>query len=260
MLNAGIKDFVASMTQLPLALYFAWSDTKARYRRSTLGPLWLVVGTGISAAGLGLLWSILLKQDKSTFIPALTIGLVTWQFISGSIVDSTSVFVKNTPVIKNIETPFFIFPLQLLLRHLVNFVHNFIVVLIVLAIFPPPIGMAQLLLIPGLLLVILNLFWIVTFIGIVSTRFRDMEPIVSSLMPLLFFLSPVLYKPDHLGVMKNFAWVNPFAYFITLIRDPVQGVIPHGFVYLASIFMLIVGWVATLMLLSAKGKRLPLWI
>jgi len=260
MLNTGIKDFVASMARLPLALYFAWSDTKARYRRSTLGPLWLVVGTGISVAGLGLLWSILLNQDKSTLIPALTIGLVTWQFISGSIVDSTSAFVRNAAVIKNIETPFFIFSLQLLLRHIVNFSHNCIVILIVLAIFPPPLGMAQLLLVPGLLLVILNLFWIVTFIGIVGTRFRDMEPIVSSLMPLMFFLSPVLYKPDHLGVMKSIAWVNPFAYFIALIRDPIQGVVPQGFVYLVSSVMLVVGWIATLALLSSKNKRISLWI
>jgi len=260
MRNAGIQDLIASMTRLPLALYFAWSDTRARYRRSTLGPLWLVVGTGISVAGLGLLWSILLNQDKSVLIPALTIGLVTWQFISGSIVDSTSVFARNAAVIKNMETPFFIFPLQLLLRHIVNFAHNFIIILIVLALFPPPLGMAQLLFIPGLFLVTLNLFWMVSFIGIVSARFRDMEPIVSSLMPLLFFLSPVLYKPDQLGMMKNLTWINPFAHFITLMRDPIQGMVPPGFVYGVSIAMLIIGWIATLILLSAKGKKIPLWM
>jgi len=239
MFNAGIKDFFSSMAQLPLVFYFSWGDTKARYRRSVLGPLWLVIGTGISVAGL---------------------GLVIWQFISGSIVESTSVFVRNATVIKNVETPLFIFPFQLLLRHIVNFAHNFIVILVVLMIFPPSVGVAQLLIVPGLLLVVLNLFWIITFIGIISTRFRDIEPIVSALMPLLFFLSPVLYKPDYLGIMTDIAWVNPFAYFITLIRDPIQGVMPQGFVYLASIVMLVVGWAATLALLSSKRKKISLWI
>jgi len=260
MLNTGIKDFVASMARLPLAFYFAWSDTKARYRRSTLGPLWLVIGTGIGVAGLGLLWSILLNQEKSVLIPSLTIGLVAWQLIAGSIIDSTSAFTRNAAVIKNIETPFLLFPLQLMLRHLVNFAHNGIIILIVLAIFPPPVGMAQLLLVPGLLLVVLNLFWIVSLIAIIGTRFRDIEQIVSSLVPLLFFLSPVIYKPDHLGVMESIAWFNPLAYFITLIRDPIQGIVPDNFIYLASIAMLIAGWLATLALLSSKRKKISLWV
>jgi len=260
MLKIDIKDFVDSMTRLPMAFYFAWGDTRARYRRSVLGPLWLVIGTGIGVAGLGLIWSILLDQEKSTFIPSLTIGLVVWQLIAGVITDSASVFVRNSAIIKNIKTPLMIFPLQLILRHVINFAHNFIVVLIVFLIFPYPIGVEQLLIFPGLLLVVLNLFWISSFIAIVGARFRDIEQIVSSFIPLLFFLSPVIYKPDRLGFMESFAWFNPFSYFITLIRDPMQGAVPEIFVYVVSIFMLAISWLITMVIFSMKGKKISLWM
>jgi len=237
MLNIGIRDMADSLMRLPMACYFAWSDTRARYRRSALGPLWMVIGTGVGVAGLGLLWIILLNHQKDTFT-----------------------FIRNAAVIKNMETPFFVFPLQTLLKNIINFSHNIIVILVVLAIFPPQFGLAQLLIIPGLILTVLNLFWIVSFVALLGTRFRDMEPIISALMPLLFFLSPVLYKPDQLGIAESIAWFNPFSYFIALIRDPIQGEIPPYFVYAGASIMLIPGWFVTLKLFSSKSKKIPLWL
>ena len=52
--------------------------------------------------------------------------------------------------------------------------------------------------IPGLLLVIANLYWISLLIGTLGARFRDLEYLISMIMPLLMFLSPVMYRPNAL--------------------------------------------------------------
>ena len=260
MIKAGLLDFVESFNRLPLAFYFAWGDTKARYRRSVLGPFWLVLGTGIGVAGLGFLWSALLKVDRTSFIPSLTIGLVVWQLIAGCVTESPTVFTRNAAVIRNLKTPYLIFPVQLLLRQLINFGHNLIVVLVVLIIFPPPLSYVQLLIIPGFLLLIGNLLWIALMIGMLGSRFRDLEQLIGAFMPVLFFLSPVIYRPHQLGIKENIVWLNPFSYMISLIRDPIQGFAPPNFVYLVSFGMLVIGWIVSLLLLSRKHGRIAFWV
>ena len=260
MIKAGLLDVVESLNRLPLALYFAWGDTKARYRRSVLGPFWLVLGTGIGVAGMGFIWSTLFKMDRATFIPSLTVGLVVWQLISGCITESPTVFTRNAAVIRNLQTPYLIFPIQLLLRQLINFGHNLIVVLVVLIIFPPPLSYVQLLILPGFLLLIGNLLWIAMMISMLGSRFRDLEQLIGALMPILFLLSPVLFRPDQLGIKAEIVWLNPFSYMISLIRDPLQGFAPPDFVYLVSFGMLVIGWFVLLLLLNRKHGRIAFWI
>lgn len=254
------EHFAELIRFLPMVLYFAWGDTRARYRRSVLGPFWLVIGTAVGVAGLSLLWSGLLKVDRADFVPTMTIGIVAWQLIFGCITESPSAFTRNAPVMRNLKTSYLIFPLQLLLRQLINFAHNLLVVFVVLLIYPPHIGPAQLLAVPGMLLLIGNLLWIAILFGMLGARYRDLEQTISVLMPMMFFLSPVIYRPDQLGMMERFAWLNPLTYLIGIVRDPLQGIVPAPAVYLVSCLMLVFGWAAALWLYQKRHSRIPFWV
>jgi ABC-type polysaccharide/polyol phosphate export permease len=221
-----------------VALLFAWSDTKARYRRSTLGPFWIVIGTAIGAAGLGYLWSNLMNADPSIFVPSLTIGLIVWQLIVGCVSESANVFVRNASIIRNMKIPFLFFPTQMLFRHLITFAHNAIVIIAVLIIFPPPISAVQLLVIPGLFLVAGNLLWIALLIGMLGARLRDLDYMINAILPMFFFISPVMFRPSNLTINPALVWGNPFSYLITIIRSPLEGSVPPLFVYVVTIVML----------------------
>lgn len=258
--HAAVLDALQAVRLLPLALHFAWGDTKARYRRSVLGPFWIVLGTAIGVTGLGYLWTAILQSDPNVLIPSLTIGIVVWQLITGCIVESAGVFNRAASVIRNIRTPFLIFPIQLILRQLINFGHNFIVIAVVMLIYTQHWSYIQTLVVPGLALVLMNLLWISVIIGMLGARFRDLEPLIGAVMPMLFFLSPVIYRPEHLPLN---AWVinlNPLAYFISAIRDPLQGVAPALHVYAVLVFMAVVGWAIALLLLNSKHSRVAFWV
>lgn len=259
-MNYAIKDIVDSFNKLPMAFYFVWGDTVARYRRSILGPFWLVLGTAVGTLGLGWLWGSLLKVDYAIFIPSLTVGLVVWQLIASSIVEGSTSFVRSAALIRNVKTPYLIFPVQVLLRQLINFAHNLIVVVGVLLIFSTGMSWVALLFIPNLLLVVANLLWMVLLIGMLGARFRDIEQLIAVVMPLLFFLSPVIYRPDQLGMKASFVWFNPFSHMISLLRFPLQGSIPPTFVYLVMISMMIIGWSISLWLLNRKYGRIAFWV
>lgn len=246
--------------RLSMAFFFAWGDTKARYRRSVLGPWWMVLSTAVSVAGLGFLWSLLLKDDPEKLVPSLTVGLVVWQFLAGCITESPSTFSRNAHFIRNIRIPFFVFPLQLLMRQLINLCHNAVVVIAVVAYFGSALTVNQLLIIPGLLLLLLNLAWISMLLAMAGARFRDAEQIVGALMPLMFFLSPVIYRPSQLPLAQEVVWANPFSYFITLIRDPIMGQVPPLFVYQVSVIALLVGGLFTLYMLGKHRQHISFWI
>jgi len=256
----GFSDIAQGLQRLSMAFFFAWGDTKARYRRSVLGPFWMVLSTAVSVAGLGFLWSMLLKDDPIKLVPSLTVGLVVWQFISGCILEAPTVFSRNAHFIRNIKIPFFIFPMQLVMRQLINFGHNAVVVLVVVIYFAPTLHLNQLLVIPGLLLVLGNLCWIIVLIAMLGSRFRDFEQIIGAVMPLMFFLSPVIYRPSQLSFGQQIVWLNPFSYFITLIRDPISGNVPPIFVYQVAIVALLVGTVFTVYQFGKQRKNISFWV
>lgn len=255
-----LKDLWKSIFHLPLIFHLAYSDTKARYKRSILGPLWLTLGAAIGVVGLGLVWSQLLHQDRREFIPSLTVGLLLWQFISGCVTESPAVFIRQSQIIRNLQLPLLIHPFQLIARQSISLGHNLIILIIVLLVYPQPTGWGALLSIIGLAIVLLNLLWIVILFGLIGARYRDVEQIVQSLMPIVFFLTPVIYKAGHAGVSQAIIWLNPFTYFITLVREPIFGQIPAAFVYQTAIAAALAGWTVTLLLFNRHAPRLAFWI
>jgi len=254
------RELFGAIKRLDLAFYIAWSDTRTRYRRSVLGPFWLVLGTAIGVVGLSYVWSTIFQIDRATFVPALTVSLIVWIFLSATITEATSVFYANREILLNIPTSSLLISLLLLLRQLVNFGHNFVVVVAVLVIYPQHVTASSLLAIPGFLLVCLNLIWIIQLLGYFGARYRDLSPLVAALMPLLFFITPVLFRPHQLGSSAHIAEWNPLSWFLSLIRDPLMGEVPPPGIWIAALLMACVGCWAAAVLTIRKRDRLAYWV
>ena len=223
--------------QIKLISYLSWTDIKARYARSILGPFWLVLTTLISVVGLGYVWSTLFDIEKSIFIPFLSVGLVVWQLLSIAVIEATTVYSANNGVMRNTNNPLLVFPFAMLARNCIVFAHNIVVLLLVYCFYPPHFTFYTLLVIPGFILVIINMAWLVTLVAILGARYRDIGPAITSFMTILFFFCPIMYKPEQLGIKSYLLWYNPFSYMITVIRDPLAGVAAPLFIYLTLIVM-----------------------
>ena len=57
---SGMNDILMTLKKIKVIIFFAKTDTEARYRRSILGPFWLTLGTLIGVLGLGIVWSQIL--------------------------------------------------------------------------------------------------------------------------------------------------------------------------------------------------------
>lgn len=259
-LRDGIADLLRMMRMPQLVFYMAWSDVRARYKRSVLGPLWITLGTAISIFAFGFIWSELLHMNRATFVPILTSGLILWQFMSACITEASSVFSRQASIIRNLDLPLSLHPAQLILRHCINLAHNVPLFIVVMLIMGLPFNLSMLMVLPAFLLVVANLFWMSALIGILGARFRDFEYMINMIMPLMMFLSPVMFRPNALPFSGKYIWANPFASMIEMIRHPLLGEAIPDFLIWINLAMLIVGGTLTLMFFSSKFKRIAFWV
>ena len=216
------------ITNHQLWLHLGWIDIKQRYKRSVLGPLWITVATGITALAMGLLYAQLIGVPYKEFLPYVTLGLIFWNFIQASIVDGTVVFSTNEGLIKQLPAPVSVHVYRVVWRQLIIFAHNLVIYLLVLAVFRPKISWEALLFFPAMGLFILTSIWITIVFGILSTRFRDISQLTTTVVQLVFFMTPIIWMitpkmAESMGTRAKLVELNPMYHYIEITRAPLLG-------------------------------------
>jgi ABC-type polysaccharide/polyol phosphate export permease len=219
----AIQDIVRSLRDIGLAAFLAWEDIRQRYVRTMLGPLWIVLSTGILFSVMGFVMANLLHQKISDYLPFMISGLLVWGLISSSISESSQVLVTSVPLITSFPIPIFTHYIRFVLRNYIIFLHNVIILLIVLALFPPQVNFHTWLVIPGLALDMLILMSMAIFLSLANLRYRDTHLAVASTMQVLPFVTPIFWDRGMLEDHKWIADVNPFYHMIQIVRGPMLG-------------------------------------
>lgn len=252
-----IRDGVAAIHVWPA---LGWQEVVQRYRRSVLGPFWLTVSTGIMVGVMGPLYGNLFRLDIATYFPYLAVSIVVWQSISQLVQDASTVFVASEGYIKQIRLPYTVYVLRLIWKNLIIFGHNLLVVLAVVAYFRPPIGNEVLLFPLGILLLATNALWAGAVLGLICARFRDIPLLVTNLMQVAFFLTPIIWQP---GMLGRYAWtvnLNPFYHFLEIIRAPLTGAPVTLFSWIAVAFITLVGYGVMIVMFSKYRARIAYWV
>lgn len=280
----AFEDITTAWKHRELWGHLGWQDIKQRYRRSVIGPLWITISMGTTALALGLLYSQLFDEDTATFLPYVTAGFVIWGFILGCVTEGTDVFIANEGIIKHLPAPITVHVLRLVWRQTLFFLHNLIVYVVVLAIFfgrlgheytmrndpeiKPGISWDILLAIPGFALLAINGVWIALLFGIISTRFRDIPPVVHSFINLVFFMTPIVW---HAGVLNKvsggkggwrvmIAELNPVYHYLEIVRAPLLGHTIDWHHWAIVGVLTVVGWTLALVALRNWRARVSYWV
>nr|WP_244627195.1 ABC transporter permease [Microvirga tunisiensis] len=247
-------------------LWRVWSllsiqDIRARYRRSKFGQLWMTISMGVTIVALGIVYSVLFRQDPATYLPYLAVGHVIWAFLAALIIDSSTAFTGSSGYLQNSSLPKSIYILRVIGRNLIILGHNAILIPFVLLYAGLPISWHLILLIPNMLLFIAFAFFAGLGIAILCTRFRDLPQIIMNLMQVAFFLSPVIWKPEQLGgrVSAIVTW-NPFSYLLDLLRSPLFNTAPAPETYAVVTLLVVASAAITLPLFSRFRARIVFWL
>lgn len=259
-LTLALQDLKLAFSQYRIWLYMGLLEVKQRYQRSVLGPWWVTISMLIFILAMGKIFSRLFAQSLSEYLPFFTAGFLLWSFISTSINESTDIFKANSGFIKQIKLPYNLYPLKFFTKQVIFLAHNFIVYLLVIWYFQINPGLNFLYIIPGILILIINMYWIGLIIAIMSTRFRDIVPIVNSCTQILFFVTPISWMPKALGPDSIVVKLNPVVYFLEITRQPLLGIAPSMTAWTINLLIVAVGLSVSLILFSCIRSRIPFWI
>lgn len=246
-------------------LYWLWSrlayhDIKIRYRGSLIGPFWLTLSTAIMACMMGVLYAKLFNVDVRNYLPFVTIGLIIWQFISATVNESCMTFVTVSAEIQQVRLPFSSHVFRLVYRNILVLGHNIIILLIVLIVFPPQITAVLLTLIPALIIVMINAVWLSCLLGLLGARYRDLPPIISNFLQVLFFVTPIFWRPESLGRYLAMARYNPLNAAVDIVRAPLLGTWPDSASWPMMLGLTVFGCSVTFLLFARFRGRIAYWV
>ena len=247
MLRLAYLDIVDGLSRWRTWTYLSSHDIRRQYQRSLLGPFWLTLNMGILVGALGWFYAGVFGQAIDTFLPYVALGFMVFGLISAIINESCTVFSGAAASIKQSQLPLSFYVFKLLSRHVIAFVHNFAIYVIVWLIFPIPLGWSVLLAIPGLMLILISGFFAALLIGPIAARFRDIPPIVGSIMQIFFFLTPIFWSAETLSDRAYFVHVNPFYHYLELVRRPLMGGVPSDLSWIVAggttLLVIVVGFI-----------------
>jgi len=259
-IRLGLNDIVEATLNWRLWTALGWHDIRQRYRRSTIGPFWLTLSMGINIAAIGLLWSLIFNISTHDFVPHLCLGFVTWYLITGMINEGAMAFIASAGLIRQIRQPIFLYMLWTIWRNLIIFGHNFVVYLAVIVIYQVPVNANTALILVTFPLAILSVAWVPCVVGMISTRYRDIPQIVISVLNILFYVTPIIWRRDQLGARQFIADLNPLTHVVEMISSPLTGQPPSLLNWEATLALLILGWGFTILFFSRFRARVPYWL
>ena len=125
----------------------------------------------------------------------------------------------------------------------------------------PEINIRVILTLPfGIFLIFINSVLYSSIIGIISARFRDVEPTVKALMVPMLLLTPVLWKPEMLGEYVNYIYINPFTYFVGIVRNDLIGLEFDIYIWSGAITITFIQLIIFLLIYSKKRNRIIFWV
>jgi|SRR5687768_5027346 ABC-type polysaccharide/polyol phosphate export permease len=258
--HRAIEDIAEGIARWRLWGLMGWQDIRLRYRRSMLGPFWLTISMGIMVAALGFLYGSLFKVPLDSYLPFLTLGFLVWGLISGLITEGCTALSGSEGMIKEVRLPYSLYVFRAIWRNVITFGHNIVVFLVVAVIFGIKPSLATMLVIPALALLVINAVSVGLLVSIVCARFRDVPQIITSLLQVMFFVTPIIWQPELLKDRHFLVDSNPFYHFVEIIRAPMlgQSVPSESWLYVSVVTVL--GWLLALVFLGRYRRFIPYWV
>ncbi len=199
-------------------------DLKLRYKRSVLGLLWALV-TPLSQL---MIFTFLFNRVLPLNIPNYTVfvfcGVLAWNWFNATLYMAAGSIVDNRDLVRRPGFPVAVLPVVTVGTNLIHYLLA-LPILIVFLLFDggriTPAFAALPVLIAVQFAFTLGLSYL---IAAAHVTFRDTQHMLSIILMLLFYLTPVFYSADKIPEQYQLLYkLNPMAHLLTAYRDVIAG-------------------------------------
>lgn len=259
--RAAVRDIRQGLRRYVTWRYLAVESIKNQYRRTVLGPWWLTLQTAVYVVGLALIFGQILGAGLRAFLPYVALGYVAFILLSGLTRAGAQVFVQAASTMKSTQQPLSNLVLRDVTIEFIQFAHNMLIYLAFVAGGLVPLRWQMVLTVPAVLLIAINGMFVALWLGPIVARFRDVGPLVLSVLQVSIFFTPVFYKLSNLhGSRRALVVWNPFTYLIEAFRAPLIGGSVSASVYVGSALVTLINVALGISVFARVRSRLPYWV
>lgn len=204
-------------------------DIQQRYQGSVLGMLWsfivpilmLVIYTFVFSEVFQAKWDVD-TSDKYEFALVLFCGLSAFNLVSEVMSRSTVLIASNTNYVKKVIFPLEILPVVTTLSALFNCVISYIILIVAKLVLYHNISSTIYMIFFVMIPLIIMSVGISLFIAALSVYLKDVSNIISVLITVLMYMSPVFFPLSAVPArFKLICEANPMTYIIENFRNVV---------------------------------------
>ena len=254
------NDLKQGLARPRLIWTFVRSGFMNRYQGTYLGGFWITLTTGMTVAGLALLYGQIFGVALKAYFPYVAFGIVFWGLLSSIVNEAVSVFLGGAGVFNQTPITKSVFALKTIGISIAAFAYKAIIlvaVVLIMSIDPGWRGWALSAL--GFLMIVWTGFWLTLSLGAIGARFRDLGQLTNAALTFAFFLTPVIWTADRLGKYTFVVQYNPFHHYLNIVRGPILGLggVDESFLWAGGCTVLVT--IASWFVYGMFARRLCYW-
>lgn len=255
LLGQGFADFTSGLAKWRVCRALAAENIDDQHRRTTLGPLWILVSYLAFLATFLLIFSR--QHEIANYTAFVALGLLVWQYVSEVIIQSVLLFPREESMIRGTTLPLSVYVLRLSMETAARNGYVLLGCIAVVLISGTPLTPMWLWSAVGVLVILFVTPAVITLFAIGGALFPDSSYVVQNLMRFGLFLTPIFWNKSKSDGFRNAVYdLNPITPFVEIVRQPItEGSVPLG----ALAYCVAVGlgvWVAALLLLGKFRKQI----
>lgn len=209
-----------------LVSFFVKRDFTSQYKQTILGPLWFFIQPVLTAITFTVIFGNVANiptDGVPSFLFFLS-GTIGWNYFADCLNKTSNTFVLNAQIFGKVYFPRLIVPISIIVSNLIKFLVQFAIFIIALGYYyfksAPVTPNIHMLLTPFLLFLMAGLglgFGII--ITSLTTKYRDLQFLISFAVQLLMYATPVVYPLSYVPEKyKLLVCLNPMTSVVEAFR------------------------------------------
>jgi lipopolysaccharide transport system permease protein len=146
-------------------------------------------------------------------------------------------------------------------RNTIMLAHSLIIIIALIVVFDVPVNWHLLQIVPALVLTWITMIWFGYLIAMMCVRYRDIIQVITTWLTILFYVTPVMWKPDFLPRQYHaIIEFNPLAQFLEILRSPLLGQPASSWAWLCTSVIALGGGLIALAVIGRYQHRIIFWM
>ena len=200
-------------------------ELKARYRGSVLGFVWSFVNPLLLLLIYSFVFTTVMPNETKGIQPYalfMFCGILPWTWFSSSLLEASGSLIAGGNLIKKVLFPAEVLPIVSVLANMVNFFLGLPILILFLVVYRHEPNPWNLLWFPvAVAIQLLFTTALALIVSALAVHFRDIRDLLSNLLTLWFFATPIIYPwfQPNVQRFRLFFNINPFTHLAVSYQE-----------------------------------------